>query len=176
MHLTLETFSGVYYLIALKVPWFKIHPQCFTKYFTAGIFAVNLHSNCPMVEPRPSKCHTIYTNMISGEQKFTPKSLYILTINNFSQHSVRDMSCVTCHVSNVTCHMSHAMCHMSYFYFYFLDKEDKGYWWRVCYQQNLLRLVFHTVHTYKVKVSIWPFTPPSSEHSCMSEITHYRPQ
>ena len=53
---------------------------------------------------------------------------------------------VTCHKSCITCHVSHVMCHMAcvacHIFFYF-----EAYWWRVCYQQGLPRLVFY-LHTY----------------------------
>ena len=47
------------------------------------------------------------------------------------------MSHVTCHMSRVTCHVSCVTCHMSHFF-----SSLEVYWWRVCYQRGLPRLVF----------------------------------
>ena len=56
------------------------------------------------------------------------------------------MSHVMCHVSHVTfyvshvkCHVSHVMCYMSIIIFFL--QSDEAYWWRVCYQRGLPRLV-----------------------------------
>ena len=52
------------------------------------------------------------------------------------------VSCVMCHMSRVMCHMSQVTCHMSFFYFYFFfGQSGEAYWWRVCYQRGLPRLV-----------------------------------
>ena len=56
-------------------------------------------------------------------------------------HVMCHMSHVTCHMLRVTCHMSHVMCHMSQFLL-LCGQSGETYWWRVCYQQGLLRLVF----------------------------------
>ena len=55
------------------------------------------------------------------------------------------MSCVTCHMSCVTFHVSHVTCHVSCvtcFLLLFFLQSGEAYWWRVCYQQGLPRLVF----------------------------------
>ena len=55
------------------------------------------------------------------------------------------MSRVTCHVSHVTCHMSRVTSHMSLFFssfFSFFGQSGRAYWWRVCYQRGLPRLVY----------------------------------
>ena len=56
-------------------------------------------------------------------------------------HVTCHMSRVTCHMSGVTCHMSHVRCHMPC-HFFFLGQSGEAYWWRVCYQWGLSRLVF----------------------------------
>ena len=53
-------------------------------------------------------------------------------------------------MSRVICHKSHVMCHMScfvcLFFFFFLlllfGLSGEGYWWSVCYQRGLPRLVY----------------------------------
>jgi hypothetical protein len=52
------------------------------------------------------------------------------------------VSCVTCHVSRVTCHGSHVTCHMSRVTKTKKGTNDGASWSRVCYQQDLPRLVF----------------------------------
>ena len=44
-------------------------------------------------------------------------------------------------MSRVTCHVSRVTCHMSLFSFSF-GQSGEAYWWRVCYQRGLPRLVF----------------------------------
>ena len=46
------------------------------------------------------------------------------------------MSLFMCHVSRVTFHMSYVTCHISCVTY-------EAYWWRVCYQRGLPRLVFN---------------------------------
>ena len=53
-----------------------------------------------------------------------------------------NMSHVACHVSPVTCHMSRVTCHVSHATFFLLLQSCEAYWWRVCYQRGLPRLVF----------------------------------
>ena len=52
-----------------------------------------------------------------------------------------------CHVSHVTCHVSHVTCHMSQFYliFFFFGQSGEDYWWRVCNQRGLPRLVLSSL-------------------------------
>ena len=53
------------------------------------------------------------------------------------KHVTCHMSRVTmCQVSHVTCHMSRVMCH------FFFSQSGEAYWWRVCYQRGLPRLVY----------------------------------
>ena len=64
--------------------------------------------------------------------------------------SPSNMSHITCHMSCVTCHMSCVMCHMScvtcHLFIYICFRRDKRcYWWRVCYQGGLPRLVFFSM-------------------------------
>ena len=40
-------------------------------------------------------------------------------------------------MSHVTCHMSHVI----FFFFFFFGQIGEAYWWRVCYQRGLPRLV-----------------------------------
>ena len=54
------------------------------------------------------------------------------------------MSHVTCHVSRFMCHMSHV-----FFLFCFFGQTGEAYWWTVCYQQGLPRLVY--IYTFKKK-------------------------
>ena len=54
----------------------------------------------------------------------------------FTPHN---MSHVMCHILSVTCHMSHVICHVSHVTFFLTSGE--AYWWIVCYQQGLSRLV-----------------------------------
>ena len=44
------------------------------------------------------------------------------------------MSCVTCHVSHVKCHI------------FLGGQSGEAYWWRVCYQRGLPRLVYDHLH------------------------------
>ena len=46
------------------------------------------------------------------------------------------VSHVTCLVSHVTCPVSDVTCHI-----FFSEQSGEVYWWRVCYQQDLPRLV-----------------------------------
>ena len=67
---------------------------------------------------------------------FTPPSVSCVTCH---------VSHVTCHVSRITCHMSHVTCHMSHVtchFFLFFRPSGEAYWWRVCYQRGLPRLVY----------------------------------
>jgi hypothetical protein len=50
------------------------------------------------------------------------------------------MSCVTCHMSNIMCHMSRVTCHFF--------NSGEAYWWRVCYQRGLPRLVFRHIQEF----------------------------
>ena len=85
----------------------------------------------------------------------------------------QNVSCVMCHLSHVTCHVSHVTCHILffYFYFYFLWQSGKVYWWRVCYQRGLPRLVIlarASVHgLLHLRTSRWlPLScEPCLEHS-----------
>ena len=53
-----------------------------------------------------------------------------------------NVSSVTYHMSRVTCPMSRVMCHMSHILFLiFFGQSGEAYWWRVCYQRGLPRLV-----------------------------------
>ena len=52
------------------------------------------------------------------------------------------MSYVVCHVSRVTCHVSRVTCHMPFFFLFFSGQSGEAYWWRVCYQRGLRRLVY----------------------------------
>ena len=47
------------------------------------------------------------------------------------------MSHVTCHVSRDTCHVSHVLS------FFFCGQSGEVYWWRVCFQRGLPRLVYN---------------------------------
>ena len=53
-----------------------------------------------------------------------------------------NMSHVTCPVSRVTCHVS------LFFSSSFFGPSGGAYWWRVCYQRSLPRLVFDTEGSY----------------------------
>ena len=46
-----------------------------------------------------------------------------------------------CRLSCVTRLVSHVTCHMSFFLFFFCGQRFEVYWWRVCYQRGLPRLV-----------------------------------
>ena len=47
-------------------------------------------------------------------------------------------------MSNVTCLMSHVMCNMTQFFSsFFCGQSGEAYWWTVCYQRGLPRLVLH---------------------------------
>ena len=61
------------------------------------------------------------------------------------QHVTGHVSCVSCHISRVTSHMS---C--------FFLQIGEAYWWRVCYQPGLPRLVLtqcYNLHTSRELVS-----------------------
>ena len=60
----------------------------------------------------------------------------MLTPPNVSRVTCHDVSRVTFHVSRVTCHMSHVT---------FFGQSGEDYWWRVCYQRGLPRLVSFTL-------------------------------
>ena len=62
------------------------------------------------------------------------------------------MSHVTCHVSHVTCHVSHVICH--FFFFLFFGQSGQAYWWKVCYQQGLPRLVYISQHQTNYKTRL----------------------
>ena len=47
---------------------------------------------------------------------------------------------VTCHMLLVTCHMSSVKCN---FFLLLFRQSGDAYWWRVCYQQGLSRLVYY---------------------------------
>ena len=66
------------------------------------------------------------------ERMFTPHNM---------SHVTCRMSRVTCHMWHVTCHMSHVTCCI-FFFSSFLELSGEAYWWRVCYQWGLPRLVF----------------------------------
>ena len=57
---------------------------------------------------------------------------------------------VTCHVSRVICHMSRVTCHVSHvvFFLVFFGQSGEAYWWRVCYQRGLPRLVLGKLSGY----------------------------
>ena len=61
------------------------------------------------------------------------------------------MSCGTCHISGVRCHIIGVTCQVSH-----VTSNSQAvramerkfwekFWWRVCHQQSLLRLVYHSV-------------------------------
>ena len=53
------------------------------------------------------------------------------------------MSHVTYYVSHVRCHVSCVTCHMQFFFLCFVFGQScEAYWWRVCYQRGLPRLVY----------------------------------
>ena len=60
------------------------------------------------------------------------------------------VSRVKCHMSHITCHVSHVTCHFFLFLF-FSGQSGEAYWWRVCYQRGLPRLVsiFVSAPVYK---------------------------
>ena len=63
---------------------------------------------------------------------------------------------VTCHVSCVSCHISRVTSHMSCFLLLFFLQIGEAYWWRVCYQPGLPRLVLtqcYNLHTSRELVS-----------------------
>ena len=51
------------------------------------------------------------------------------------------MSHVTCDVSRVTCLVSHVFFLLVFFLLLFFGQSGEDYWWRVCYQRGLPRLV-----------------------------------
>ena len=62
------------------------------------------------------------------------------------------VSCVTCHMSRVRCHKSHVTRHNNFFFF---GQSGESYWWRVCYQRGLPRLVsLYTWFLYKLHYMI----------------------
>ena len=95
-------------------------------------------------------------------------------------HVSRHMSRVTCHMSRVTCHMSHIT-----IFFFFFGQRGEAYWWRVCYQRGLPRLVFKAfmnisskqLHSQTIRAEILregsPFPNLSHVMFCMSHVTCY---
>ena len=68
--------------------------------------------------------------------------------------TTHNMSQVMCHVSRVTYHVSRVTCHV-FFVVVFLQIGE-AYWWRVCYQPGLPRLVLtqcYNLHTSRELVS-----------------------
>ena len=78
----------------------------------------------------------------------------MLCVTCHVSHVKCHMSCVTCQVSHVTCHMSGVTCHVSYvrcqvsgvrchmlFFLCFFGQTCGASRWRVSYQRGLLRLV-----------------------------------
>ena len=52
-------------------------------------------------------------------------------------------------MSHVTCHMSHVMFHKSsFFLLLFFVHSSEAYWWRVCFQWGLPRLVFEVLISF----------------------------
>ena len=63
-------------------------------------------------------------------------------------HVTSHVSCVTCHVPHVMCKVSCVVCHMSCLACFFVvvfccffGQSGEAYWWRVCYERGLPRLV-----------------------------------
>ena len=77
----------------------------------------------------------------------TAKPLELESWNFERMFTPHHVSCVTYHLSRVTCHVSL----VTIFFFFFFRQSGQDYWWRVCYQRGLPRLVILVVQKYNTK-------------------------
>ena len=111
----------------------------------------------PMVFNRPGVVGAVLHIALSFIHSFSQLVSLFLQIFKISNskskgaESLRECSPpTTCHMSYVMCHVSHIMCHISRvkyhvsnvtFFSLFFGQSVEVYWWRVCYQRGLPRLV-----------------------------------
>ena len=107
-----------------------------------------------VLQTASSLIHSVILFLQTFKTSLHPKceSLGAEILRECSPPQTCHMSLVTCHVSRVTCHMSCVTCH---FFSSFFGQSGEAYWWRVCYQRGLPRLVF----TYTVYLSYYQMYP-----------------